>query len=168
MTTPTTTTPTTPRPRPVLSAPDIGAAAKATGALLDRLLDEADLSFPEWTVLFTLAGRGPLVRSELVRQQAFGLKVPEATAQATVDGMLAAGLLAADGDDEDEDDPHLAPTAAGTEVYRPIRATVDEIADRIYGDLPADDKAVTRRTLDEITRRANALLADPTAGSTGG
>lgn len=148
-----------------LSARDIAAAHRATGALLDRLLDEADLPFGEWTVLFALAGTGPRLRSELVRQQASGLRVPEAQARATVDVMVEAGLLAPpdDGggaaDQGGTDDPRLAATAAGTAVYRPIRAAVDEIADRIYGDLPPDDLAATRRTLDEVTRRAGALLA---------
>jgi hypothetical protein len=154
---------------PALSARDISAAARATRALLDRLLDEVDLPFDEWTVLFVLDGTGPLGRRELVERQVAGLRVAEATARATVDVMLAAGLIAeaeagagaevADGGAGRAADPCLAPTVAGTAVYRPIRAAVDDITDRIYGDLPPDDVAATRRTLDEVTRRANVLLA---------
>jgi DNA-binding MarR family transcriptional regulator len=146
---------------PALTGRDIGAAAKATGALLDRLLDAADLPFGEWTVLFTLAGTGPLERDELVRQQAAGRKVPEATARATVDGMVAAGLVALAGDGGDGG-TRVEPTAAGSAVYRPIRAEVDRIAADLYGDLPADDLAATQRTLQEVTRRADALLAGTT------
>jgi hypothetical protein len=162
-----TTSTTTPTP-PVLTGRDIGAAARATGALLDRLLDEADLPFGEWTVLFTLAGSGPLSRSALVQQQAGGLKVPESTARATVDGMLASGLIAPAGgsepaggtdDGSDAADPRLAPTAAGMAVYRPIRQAVNQITVDLYGDLPAADLEATRRTLEEVTRRANARLA---------
>jgi DNA-binding MarR family transcriptional regulator len=153
----TTTTP------PALTGRDIGAAARATGALLDRLLDAADLPFGEWTVLFTLAGTGPLDRDELVHRQASGLKVPEATARATLDGMVAAGLLTRVGDGG----THVEPTAAGTAVYRPIRAEIDRIAGDLYGDLPPDDLAATRRTLQEVTRRADALLAGAAAGAAG-
>jgi hypothetical protein len=39
---------------------DIGQAERTMRALLERLLDEADLSFPEWTVLVFLDGAGPL------------------------------------------------------------------------------------------------------------
>jgi DNA-binding MarR family transcriptional regulator len=158
----TTSTPTpTPTPAPALSARDIGAAARASQALLDRLLDQADLPFPEWTVLFTLDATGPLVRSELVRQQADGLKVPEATARATVDGLVASGLIGLIGLAEaaaEGDDPRVVPTAAGEAVFRPIRQEVSRIAGEIYGDLPPADLEVTRRTLEEVTRRASALL----------
>jgi hypothetical protein len=66
-----------------LTGRDIGEAENAIRALLDRLLDEAGLSFPEWTVLFPLDGAGPLLRSELVRRQVHGLKVSETAARAT-------------------------------------------------------------------------------------
>lgn len=71
---------------PVLTGRHIGEAENAIRALLDRQLEEASLSFPEWTVLLTLGGADPLPRSELVRRQAYGLKVSEAAARATVDG----------------------------------------------------------------------------------
>jgi DNA-binding MarR family transcriptional regulator len=138
---------------PALTGRDIGAAARSTNALLQRLLDEADLPFAEWTVLFTLAGAGPMARDALVRQQSDGLKVPESAVAATIDGMLASGLLASG------DDGRLAPTDAGSAAYRPIRAAVDRITADLYGDLPPDDLAATQRTLAEVTRRANALLA---------
>jgi len=137
---------------PALTGRDIGAAARSTNALLQRLLDDADLPFAEWTVLFTLAGSGPLARGELVRQQAAGLKVPDSAVEATVAGMVAAGLLAGD-------DARLAPTAAGRALYQPIRDAVDRITAELYGDLPRADLEVTRRTLAEVTRRADALLA---------
>ena len=147
---------------PALTGRDIGAAARSTNALLQRLLDDADLPFAEWTILFTLAGTGPLgrpmPRGALVRQQADGLKVPDSTVEATLDGMVASGLLA-------DDSGLLAPTAAGRAVYQPIRDVVDQLTETIYGDLPPDDLEVTRRTLEEVTRRADALLSDRSGAS---
>jgi DNA-binding MarR family transcriptional regulator len=152
----TTTTPTP----PVLTGRHIGAASRATGALLDQLLDEADLPFGEWTVLFTLAGTGPLAPDELVRQQADGLKVPEATVRATVDGLLASGLIGLGlGPAGGDSDGRLVLTAAGEAVFRPISDAVGRITADLYGDLPAADLEATRRTLEEVTRRANARLA---------
>ena len=153
----TTSTAPTPSAPPALTGRDIGAASRSTNALLQRLLDEADLPFGEWTVLFTLAGTGPLACSQLVHQQADGLKIPESAARATVDGMRASGLLTPE--DAADDDPHLVPTAAGKAVYQPIRDAVNQITVKLYGDLPAADLETTRRTLEEVTRRANALLA---------
>jgi len=128
-------------------------------ALLGRLLDEAGLSFPEWTVLNFLDGAGPLARSELVRRQADGRVVPEAAARATVDGLRSRGLLApADELSGDGEDPLLVLAAAGEVVYRPVRRAVAGITDELYGDLPPADLEATHRTLAEITRRANARL----------
>jgi DNA-binding MarR family transcriptional regulator len=155
MTTPTddTGTSATPPTPPLLTGRDIGAAARATSALLDPLLAEANLPFAQWTVLFTLAGTGPLTRSALVQRQADGLKVPESTAQETVDGMVTAGLIAP------TDDARLAPTVTGQAIYQPIRDEVNRIAVELYGDLPPADLETTRRTLEEVTRRASARLA---------
>ena len=152
---------------PALTGRDIGAAARSTNALLQRLLDDADLPFAEWTVLFTLAGTGPLAPDDLVRQQADGLRVPEATARATVDGLLASGLIgpdsgSGDGDRDDSDDGADRPlvlTAVGEAVFRPLSDAVGRITVDLYGDLPAADLEATRRTLEEVTRRADALLA---------
>lgn len=58
-------------------------------ALLERQLDEAGLSFPEWTVLIFLDGSGPLTLAELVRRQVDGRVAPEAEARAAVDGLLS-------------------------------------------------------------------------------
>lgn len=153
-------------PTPTLTGRDIGEAENAIRALLDRLLEEASVSFPEWTVLFTLDGAGPVPRSELVRRQAHGLKVPEAAAMATVDGLRSSGLLTpidqaqgAGGPSGGGEDPRLTLTAAGEAVFRPIRRAVFQISDELYGDLPPADAEATRRTLAEVTRRANALLA---------
>jgi DNA-binding MarR family transcriptional regulator len=141
---------------PALTGRDIGQTATAIQALLDRLLVQAGISFPEWTVLFTLDSAGPLSRGELVQRQVHGLKVPEAEAQATVDGMRSSGLLAPAGDG---DDPALAPTEAAEAVFRPVRQAVSRLTVELYGDLPPADLEATRRTLAEVARRANARLA---------
>ena len=147
-------------------ARDIGQAERTMRALLEQLLDEAGLSFPEWTVLNFLDGAGPLARSELAQRQVKGRVVPEAAARATVDGLQSRGLLAPADDaqgagwaDDVGEDPRLAPTAAGEAIYRPARRTVTRITDELYVDLPPADLEATDRTLAEVTRRANAWLA---------
>lgn len=43
--------------------------------------------------------------------------------------------------------------------YRPARRELSRITDELYGDLPEADLEATHRTLEEVTRRANAKLA---------
>ncbi len=144
---------------------DIGRAERAMRALLESLLVEAGLSFPEWTVLVFLDGGGPLTGDDLVRRQVGGRVAPEAEARASVDGLLSRNLLApADGargagGPDGVGVPRLRPTAAAEAAYRPVRRTVDRITDGLYGDLPPADLEATHRTLAEVARRANARLA---------
>jgi DNA-binding MarR family transcriptional regulator len=152
---------------PILTGRDIGEAEHAIRALLDRLLERADLSFPGWTVLFTLDGAGPLPRSALLRRLIDGLKLSGEEAMATIDGLQSSGLVApagdaaaADGPPDRGTDPLLVPTPSGEAVYRPVRQAVARTTGELYGNLPVTDLEATHRTLAEVTRRANALLAD--------
>jgi hypothetical protein len=145
---------------------DIGQAERAMGALLEPLLDEAGLSFAEWTVLVFLDGAGPLTPDELVRRQVDGRIAPEASARTAVERLLSRGLLApahgAHGASEaggDGEDPRLAPTAAGEAVFLPVRRAVARVTEGLYGDLPPADLDATHRTLAEVTRRAIARVA---------
>jgi hypothetical protein len=142
---------------------DIGQTERAMGALLGPLLEEAGLSFAEWTVLVFLGAAGPLTPDELVRRQVSGRVAPRAGARAAVDGLLSRGLLVPAGEGHGTSgpggDPRLALTADGEAAYRPVRRAVDRITDGLYGDLPPADLEATHRTLAEVARRANARLA---------
>jgi hypothetical protein len=67
--------------------------------------------------------------------------------------MIGAGMLAPEGG-------RLVPTAVAESVFRPIRDGVSRLTVELYGDLPPEDLEATRRTLAEVTRRANAKLAE--------
>jgi hypothetical protein len=145
---------------------DIGQTERAMGALLEPLLEEAGVSFAEWTVLVFLGGAGPLTTGELVRRQVNGRAAPRAGALTAVDGLLSRGLLVPVGEDHgaggpggDGEDPRLALTADGEAAYLPVRRAVGRITDELYGDLPPADLEATHRTLAEVARRANARLA---------
>lgn len=145
---------------------DIGQAERAMRALLQRLLEEASLSFAEWTVLVFLDGAGSLTADELVRRQVGCRAAPEAGARAAVDGLLSRGLIVPADDTRGVGRPggeggslQLAPTAAGEALYRPARRSVDHITGELYGDLPPAALETTHRTLAEVYRRANARLA---------
>lgn len=138
---------------PTLTGQDIGAAARATGALLDRVLSPRGIDFQSSVVLNVLTANGSaLDRDQIVDRVVFGLKVDAASVSATLAGMLHSGLVS-------EVDGVVSLTPAGTNLVGEIREGVGAITRRIYGGLPADDLAVAHRVLVAVTERANAELA---------
>jgi DNA-binding MarR family transcriptional regulator len=144
---------------PALSGRDLGVAERATRALLDRLIDGEGIGFGDWTVVFTIGTDGPQGHDALVARQVDFRKVDVATAAATLDSVVAAGLVhRADGRGDGPGSPYTL-TEAGEGLYQRVSAGIAEIAAEVYGALPPEDLEVTRRTLAEVTRRANARLA---------
>jgi len=138
---------------PTLTGQDIGAAARATGALLDRVLSPRGVDFQTSVVLNVLSANGSsLDRDQVVDRVVFGLKVDPTSVSATLAEMLHSGLLS-------EVDGSVSLTPAGTNMFGEIREGIGAIARRIYGGLPADDLAVAHRVLVAVTERANAELA---------
>lgn len=133
---------------------DIGQAERGLGSLLEPLLSEAGLSFPEWTVLVFVDGTEPLSARELVDRQVAGRIASRKPAQAAVDRLRSAGLLAAAGDAD-----RLTLTPAGEATFRPVRRAVSDITDALVADLPPADLDATHRTLTEVAPRAAARAA---------
>jgi hypothetical protein len=138
---------------PTLTGQDIGAAARATGAVLNRLLTGTGTDFQGWVALNVLGtGGSPVDRDELVGRLVFGLKVDAPSVSTTLDGLVHSGLMS-------EVDGGLALTPAGTGRYEEIRDGIAGITRRLYGDLPAEELTVAHRVLAAVTERANAELA---------
>lgn len=138
---------------PTLTGQDIGSAARATGALLDRLLSTTGTDFQGWVVLNVLGTNGSaLDRDQLVARVTSGLKVAADSVSATLAELLHSGLLS-------EVDGVVSLTPAGTNRYDGIREGIGGITRRIYSGLPADELAVAHRVLVAVTERANAALA---------
>ena len=141
---------------PALTGQAIGEAAKATNAVLETLLAEVRTSFLSWVALNALATAGPVMPQDaLVQRMTGGLKVATEPVLATLDELEVAGLVTR----PDDAEPLVELTADGTALHRRIRAGIDSIAQRLYGDLPHDDLATTSRILATVTQRANAVLA---------
>jgi len=136
-----------------LVAPAIGTAERKLRALLGRKLAPVGLSFPAWTTLVFLAP-GPLSRAQLIQRQQQGQVVSEdAEASATLDTLLASGLL------QQSLDEHLSLSAAGSQLFATLSAQVKATVEQLFGDISPADLEITRRTLLHITQRADALLA---------
>jgi DNA-binding MarR family transcriptional regulator len=136
---------------PALNGQIIGIAHHATRAVLDRLLRSVDMTFEQSVVLNVVASAdAPIAPDEVVSRVTHGLKVGAGVVTAAIDGLLAAGLLSI-GD-------AVALTDVGAERQRSIRAEIEAITARLYGDLPAEELATAGRVLTTVTARANAML----------
>lgn len=131
----------------------VGTAERAMRALLERQLEKENLSFGGWTALaFTSAG--PLSAEQIVQRQIAGHTVSDASdGRRSVDALISAGQLAVD------QAGMLAHTEKGAMLFRYLSAEIEGITQTLYGDLPAADLDATHRTLVEIGKRANSLLA---------
>ncbi|HEX3588861.1 MAG TPA: hypothetical protein VHV74_04445 [Pseudonocardiaceae bacterium] len=142
MTTPRTTT---------VTGQDIGAAERATRALLDRLLAATGTDFTGWVLIDRLhAAGGALPGAALLRTVAGGLRITEATVVAALTGLTRDGLVESTSD--------VTLTEAGRDRYATIQAGIDALAERLYGGLPTEDLVTARRILVTVTERATAEL----------
>jgi hypothetical protein len=82
------------------------------------------------------------------------LKATDAEAGSLIGGLAAAKLL-----DAPAGAKVVTVTDQGNQLYTRIRAAVNDIVARMWGDLPAEDLQITGRTLSRILERANAELA---------
>lgn len=139
-------------PTPLPLTKHVGQAERTLQALLQVQLARFDLGFPEWTVLTFLSGSGPLDRAQLVERIVGGRIAGSGEAPALVDAMATSGLIA-------PVEGGLAITAAGREVFLPLRAAVERITATLVEDVPEADLEATRRTLEAVTRRAAQFLA---------
>lgn len=131
----------------------LGQTHYATRAVLERELAAIGISFPESVALTLVAVEGGAAdRAALTRRMAGNLKVGEPEVAATLDGLVTAGLLRAEG-------AGLARTAAGRDVGDRVGAAVAAITARLYADIPAEEMAVAGRVLELVRRRADAELA---------
>jgi DNA-binding MarR family transcriptional regulator len=145
---------------PTFSTRVIGQAEKTLNAILGRLLAGTGLTEPQWVVLTLAAtdggatGGGATGRDRFTGMVAGALKISAADAQALVADMVTAERLQLT-----EAGSAVAVTGAGQQLHGQIRATIDGITERLWGDLPAEDLATAGRVLAIVTERASAELA---------
>ena len=131
----------------------VGSAERSMRALLERHLQGAGLSFPAWTILvFTNAS--PLTVDQIAQRQISGHVVSNINeARLEIDRLIQAGLLKASESGE------LSHTDKGSALFNELSGKVKDITQSLYGDLPGVDLEATHRTLLEIAKRANGILA---------
>jgi hypothetical protein len=140
---------------PTFSTRVIGQAEKTLNAILGRELAGTGLTEPQWVILtLAVSGGGAADRDRFTSMVADALKISEAEAKARVADMVTAQQLHIPGQGS-------AVTVTGTaqQLHSRIRATIAEITQQLWGDLPAEDLATAGRVLAIITERGNAELA---------
>jgi DNA-binding MarR family transcriptional regulator len=138
---------------PTLTGQDIGQAEKATRAVLDGLLADANTRFHEWVAIRLIAkSGGSLDHTDVVNQMVHGLKITAEDATSTLAALEAADLVRTDA-------ASVVLTSSGSAVFDQINAGVQQVTEHIYGDIPVADLVTARRVLAIVTERANAILA---------
>lgn len=132
----------------------LGETEKALNAILFRQLAATGLTEHQWiTLRLTVTAGGDLAREQLAGRLAGALKGASADAEARIDELVTQGILTSGGAPA-----WVTVTDAGNRLHGQIRAGVNEITDRLWGDLPSADLETTRRTLATILERANAYF----------
>ena len=137
---------------PVLSTQVIGQAESALGAILGPLLARTGTTFNQWLVLTVTAASGSAVdRGQLVARIASARKIDAHQVETAISELAEAGLVL--------DQPRVGLSEVGRARYDEIRAAVDGVTARLFGDFPSEDLATAGRVLAIVTARANTELS---------
>lgn len=134
----------------------IGEAERTLQALLQRQLQKAGLSFPQWVALTILSG-APLTREGLARAIADARLVLPGSEMGVVDDLVAEDFVALG--------QNLTITRKGLDLFQPLRDNVRGISSGLLADVSSDDLIVTRRVLETLTSRAAELLRMEATGA---
>jgi DNA-binding MarR family transcriptional regulator len=138
---------------PTLNPQIIGQAESAHKPILDRILARTGTTPNQWFALTLTAGNGGAIESgQLVARLTGARKIEDAQVAAAIAELTAAQLM------EARAGQRLRLTDAGQARHLEIRAAVDEVVVRVYGDIPAEDLATAARVLRLITARLDAEL----------
>lgn len=132
----------------------LGETEKTLNAILDRHLSEARLTEQHWiTLTLAVMSGGSIDRDELVKKVSEGAKFSEGDIRKRISELIARQLL------EDSASPEVTVTDTGKDTHARIRATNDELTERLWGDLPEADLDVAARVLATVLERANLEFA---------
>ncbi|MFJ4333615.1 MULTISPECIES: MarR family transcriptional regulator [unclassified Streptomyces] len=137
---------------PAADSRALALAHYAARGVLEQVLARHGVTFQQQVALrAAVTADAPQTPDDLVAQVRNSLKSDTAGIRATIDELLAARLLVADG-------PHLCATDAGHDLLAAVGAETAPYTARIWGGIPADDLAAAGRVLALVTERANAEL----------
>lgn len=130
--------------------------AQLVQADLARFEREEGLSTPRVHLLWVLGEAGPSTQQSLAR----ALAVTPRNVTGLVDGLVASGHVTREAHPSDRRATLVTPTALGTRTIGFLADSHVDLAQRLFGDLPADRLAVFGEILDETTQRFARLMEE--------
>ena len=127
----------------------IGEAERTLQALLQRQLQKAGVSFPEWVAL-TILSAGPLSADGFTQAIVAARVVPPGKEMSVVNDLVAKEVVA--------QGHNFSMTQNGLDLFEPLRDSVRRMTSGLVTDVTNDDLAATRRVLETLTSRASELL----------
>jgi len=142
---------------PTLSPQIIGQTERALGVLMNRVLATTGGTFPQWVALTMIASAGDGIdRERLTERLADALAVDAWAASAVVSELIESDLLRT----PPGPGQHLVLSERGRDRHARIRAAIDDVTRRLFGDAADEDLRTAGRVLSVITARARAELAE--------
>lgn len=139
---------------PAFGTQVIGQTEKTLNAILERLLAGTGITEPQWvTLTLTVVSDGTLSGNALTERVSHALKVTQETAHQRIVELTAANLV------RTNPDGTVEATGHGKAQWGRVRAAIDQIAEKLWGDLPEQELATAGRVLNTVLSRANALLS---------
>jgi DNA-binding MarR family transcriptional regulator len=131
----------------------IGQTAGTLRRLVKRALADTGTTFDQWQALNLTVASGEIDRSQLIARLADAVQIDDPAAEATVGELIVAGLL------ETVAGSSVALSDSGRDRHARLRGVIEQAVAPVSADLPADDLAATRRVLNTISERVDAVIA---------
>ena len=130
----------------------IGQTEKTMNAILQRIIGDR-VTEPEWVSLVVLAGAGEFTSSDATGMVAGALKVQPPEGERVLGSLTRRGLIGATtaGKQGLTDD--------GRALVSEVRVRTDDVIQRLWGDLPAEELEVAANVLSAVLARAERELA---------
>ncbi len=131
--------------RPKSFGRQVSFAASATIAMCNRLLEEHDLSLPQWVVLAALWQTSPLTVSQIAK---YSGTLPPATSR-ILDRMIEKGLVERSASSRDRRSAQIGLTKKG-ESLRHLSSFHDVVNARITAGMSREEVDLLERLLDKV------------------
>ena len=141
-------------PDPTVTLDRVLLLAQLVQADLARFEREEGLSTSRVHVLWVLGATGPSTQQALAR----ALEVTPRNVTGLVDGLVASGHVTREPHPGDRRATLVTPTELGARTIEGLTSSHADLAQRLFGDVPADRLAVFTEVLDETTQRFARLM----------
>ena len=143
-------------PDPTATLDRVLLLAQLVQADLARFEREEGLSTSRVHVLWVLGATGPSTQQALAR----ALEVTPRNVTGLVDGLVASGHVTREPHPGDRRATLVTPTELGARTIEGLTSSHADLAQRLFGDVPADRLAVFTEVLDETTQRFARLMKE--------